>query len=63
MILGVRKYESTKRAKYDWVMGDAFYNKLFGEEKNNNPKLWTNIAPIIEWKDEDVWIYLLLNNI
>ena len=62
MILGVRKYESVKRANYDWVMDDKFYIKLFGE-KNNNPKLWTNIAPIINWKDEDVWLYLIKENI
>ena len=62
MILGVRKYESTKRAKYDWVMDYEFYTKLFGD-KNNSPKKWINIAPIIEWKDEDVWIYCLDNNI
>ena len=37
MILGVRKYESTKRAKYDWVMDYEFYTKLFGD-KNNSPK-------------------------
>ena len=62
MILGVRKHESTKRANYDWVMDDEFYNKLF-KNHNTNPKLWTNVAPIIEWYDEDVWIYLLNNNI
>lgn len=62
MILGVRKYESTKRAKYNWVMDYEFYTKLFGD-KNNSPKKWINIAPIIEWKDEDVWIYCLDNNI
>jgi 3'-phosphoadenosine 5'-phosphosulfate sulfotransferase (PAPS reductase)/FAD synthetase len=62
MILGVRKHESVKRANYDWVMNYEFYNKLF-KDRNTNPKLWTNIAPIIEWYDEDVWIYLLNNNI
>lgn len=62
MILGVRKHESTKRADYDWIMDDKFYVKLFGE-KNTNPKLWTNIAPIIEWKDEYVWIYLMKENV
>ena len=62
MILGVRKYESTKRANYDWIMDYEFYNKLF-KDHNTNPKLWINIAPIIEWHDEDVWIYLLNNNI
>lgn len=61
-ILGVRKHESAKRANYNWVMDYEFYNKLF-KDKNNLPKLWTNIAPIIEWYDEDVWIYLLDNKI
>ena len=62
MILGVRKFESTKRSKYDWIMDDSFYIKLFGK-KNTNPKLWVNIAPIINWKDEDVWIYLIKEKI
>ena len=61
MILGVRKYESTKRAKYDWIMDYNFYSKLF--KNNKQQKKWINIAPIIEWKDEDVWLYILKNNI
>lgn len=61
MILGVRKYESTKRAKYDWIMDYNFYSKLF--KNNNQPKKWINIAPIIEWEDKDVWLYILKNNI
>lgn len=57
MVLGVRKYESTKRSKYDYIMDDEFNKKLHG--KNNLPEKWVNFAPIVEWKDEEVWLYIL----
>jgi phosphoadenosine phosphosulfate reductase len=56
-VLGVRKYESTKRASFEYVMDNDFEVKLYG--KNNNPKVWIKLAPIVEWKDEDVWLYIL----
>jgi len=62
MILGVRKYESSKRANYDWIMDYSFLYKLFNGTVTQS-KLWVRIAPIIEWKDEDVWLYLIKNKI
>lgn len=61
MVLGVRKYESIKRAEYDYIMDNDFRIQIHG--KSNISKRWINFAPIVEWKDEDVWLYLLLKNI
>lgn len=60
-LIGVRRDESAKRAKYEKIMDDAFEVKLRG--KNTQPKLWVKIAPIVDWKDLDVWVYLLYHNI
>jgi len=57
MVTGVRKYESTKRAKYEFVMDSEFRTKLHG--KDNLAKPWITFAPIVEWKDEEVWLYIL----
>lgn len=60
-ILGMRKYESTKRAKYDYIMD---YNKCVEIFKTpNTPRNWTKICPIVEWHDEEVWLYILKNNL
>jgi phosphoadenosine phosphosulfate reductase len=60
-VLGVRKSESTKRKDYQSIMNDEFYINHFG--KNTNPKLWVNVAPIIDWDDIDVWLYIIKNKI
>lgn len=57
MITGVRKYESTKRAKYDYIMDYDFRKRLF--TTNSFPEKWTILAPIVEWHNEDVWLYIL----
>ena len=57
MVTGVRKYESTKRAKYDFIMDSDFRTKIHG--KDNLAKPWITLAPIVEWKDEEVWLYIL----
>lgn len=62
MIFGLRKYESSKRANYDWIMDYDFLYKLF-DGKVTQSKLWVKVAPIIEWKDEDVWLYIIKNKI
>lgn len=62
MVLGLRKYESAKRANYDWVMDYDFMYNLFNGTVTL-PKQWVKIAPIIEWRDEDIWLYILQNNI
>lgn len=60
-ILGMRKYESTKRAKYEYIMDYDTCSKLFGNA--NFPKTWIKICPIVEWRDEEVWLYILREKI
>lgn len=57
MVTGVRKYESTKRAKYDFIMDSIFRTEIHGND--NLAKPWITLAPIVEWKDEEVWLYIL----
>lgn len=57
MLTGVRKYESAKRAKYDYIMDYDFRKELFGN--SNLPEKWTTLAPIVEWHNEDIWLYIL----
>jgi len=57
MVTGVRASESTKRAKYEYIMDSDFRTKLHG--KDNLAKPWITLAPIVEWKDEEVWLYIL----
>lgn len=57
MITGVRKHESHKRKDYQFIMDDDFNKELFG--KNNWSPLWVTFAPIVNWTDVDVWLYLL----
>ena len=57
MVLGVRKLESTKRASYDYVMDYDFMEKLHG--KSNFPRKWVKFAPIVEWSDEEIWLYII----
>lgn len=62
MVLGVRALESAKRANYETVMDYEWRKEHFG--KSNHPKKWITFAPICkEWSDEDVWLFLLMNNI
>ncbi|AEB77241.1 phosphoadenosine phosphosulfate reductase family protein [Clostridium botulinum] len=58
--VGMRKYESTKRSNYDWDLNEAI-NK---SNKNLNvPEHWHRFLPIVNWRDEDVWLYILHNKI
>jgi len=57
MVLGVRKFESTKRAKFDYIMDHDWSEKIFGTD--NMSANWIRFAPVVEWKDEDVWLYIL----
>lgn len=61
MLLGMRKYESSKRANYDWDLNEAI--KKQNKVKLNVPENWKRFLPIVEWKDEEVWLYLIHNNI
>lgn len=60
-ITGVRKLESVKRSGYIKVMDYDFDVKLRGS--SSMPKLWKTLAPIVEWSDFDIWIYLFLYKI
>jgi 3'-phosphoadenosine 5'-phosphosulfate sulfotransferase (PAPS reductase)/FAD synthetase len=57
MVTGVRKYESAKRANFDYVMDSKFRIENFGID--NLSKKWITFAPIVEWKDEEIWLYIL----
>ena len=52
MFLGMRNEESNGRSKY----GDIWKNNKWDEE-------WNGILPIRKWKELDVWLYTLHNNI
>jgi 3'-phosphoadenosine 5'-phosphosulfate sulfotransferase (PAPS reductase)/FAD synthetase len=60
-IIGVRSSESAKRSKYTYEMSADFYINILG--KNNLPSAWVNFAPIVEWTDEEVWLYILRENL
>ena len=61
MVTGLRKYESFKRSKYDYVMDYEKRKEIHGV--NNIPKNLTIFAPVVEWEDTDVWLYLIKNKI
>lgn len=51
---GIRKYESVSRSKYSRVTSNNEYIKIQKQ---------TVAAPIFDWKDMDVWLYLLAENV
>lgn len=51
---GIRKYESVSRSKYDRVSSN---NESVKIQKQ------TVAAPIFDWKDIDVWLYMLAENV
>lgn len=57
MLLGMRKYESSKRASYDWDLNEAMKDK---HTVNDN---WKRFLPIVNWTDEEVWLYILHNKL
>lgn len=63
LFLGMRKYESSKRASYDYYLNEAM-DKMYEETKQNKYKLnvprnWVRFLPIVEWEDKDIWLYIL----
>lgn len=56
-VIGVRKYESTKRADYEMVMDYEWRKEHFNN--SNVPKAWINFSPIINMKDEEIWLLIL----
>lgn len=61
LFLGARKYESTKRALYDWDLNMKIIND--GKMKLNMPFNWRRFLPIVNWTDKDIWLYILRENI
>lgn len=61
LVLGMRKYESTKRANYDWDLNEAI--KKQGEMKLNVPENWRRFLNIVNWEDHEVWLYFLHNDV
>ena len=59
--IGARKYESTKRQNYRFIMDYEYSTKLFGS--CNFPKNWCKSCPIVNWKDEEVWLFILRENL
>jgi phosphoadenosine phosphosulfate reductase len=60
-LLGVRKYESAKRAFYEFDLQEA-YDK-HPDKEYNMPREWKRIAPICDITDEDIWLYILKEKI
>ena len=56
IFLGVRKHESAKRKYLDFDVNKAALNA--GKKLNVSPS-WHRFAPIVDWTDEDVWLYIL----
>lgn len=52
LFLGMRNQESTKRKAYD----DFWNNNKWSDN-------WQGVLPIRKWTEEDIWLYILLNNI
>lgn len=67
LFLGMRKYESSKRADYNWYLNDAMNKMYLKTNKNkyklNVPKNWVRFLPIVEWEDKDIWLYMIKENI
>jgi phosphoadenosine phosphosulfate reductase len=60
-VIGVRSSESSKRSEYEMIMDYDWRINHFNS--NTIPVKWINFAPIIDWKDEEVWLYLLMKDI
>lgn len=62
LFLGMRKYESAKRSGYDFYLNEAYENM---GKKVSIPKgaEWIRFLPIVNWKDEHVWLYILHNKL
>lgn len=56
IFLGMRKNESNKRANYDWYLNDAIIKQ---GQRLNVPANWIRFLPAVNWKDEDVWLFII----
>ena len=68
--VGVRKDESTKRAKYEYDINASVYedarkhpDKYKGKKILNVPDCWHRFAANVHFLDNEVWLYLLHNKI
>lgn len=62
IFLGARKYESTKRSKYDWDLNEA-WKRENPNKKLNMPENWYRFLPIVNFTDKDVWLLMLREGI
>lgn len=62
LFLGARKHESTKRKDYNWDLNEA-WKISHPNKKLNVPENWKRFLPIVEFTDEEVWLYMLRENI
>ena len=51
--MGMRNQESNTRSEY----GDIWINSKWGNRD------WIGVLPIRKWSEEDIWLYIVLNNI
>lgn len=56
-VIGVRKHESAKRANYEFYMDYNFDIKIRGN--SSQPKAWSKLCPIVNWKTIDIWLLIL----
>ena len=61
MLLGVRRFESAKRAYYEFDLEKA--NDKHPSKEYNLPRNWKKIAPICDLTDTETWLYILMNDI
>lgn len=59
--LGMRSKESIKRAYYDWDLNKAYFEH--NGKKPNVPNNWLRFLPIVKWTDEEVWLFILHNQL
>jgi len=60
-LLGVRKFESAKRAFYEFNIQEAYDNHP--DKEYNMPRDWKRIAPICYMTDADIWLYIIKEKI
>lgn len=66
IILGMRKNESAKRSFYDFDLNKAWvdhYKDLPKTKKLNVPTNWKRFLPIVNFTDEEVWLYTIHNKL
>ena len=62
LFLGVRKQESVKRSKYDWDINEAWIRNN-PDKPLNVPSNWKRFAPLINFSDYEIWLYIFRENI